>query len=732
MKRFIVTTSLGAAMFAGTSAYAQSAPSAATPPPPQDRTTSTPTDQLDDIVVVAKKRETNLQDTSGAITAFSGDAVTKLGIADVSGLKGLVPNVSIGEPRLTANSIISIRGIAGQDGGIGQDEPVAVYLDGVYLGRPQGQFFSLVDIERIEVLKGPQGTLYGRNSTAGAISIITRKPSSQFGGTLEAGTGNFGYYHARGAVEGGIAPRLSARLSFNYSNFGGDLTNTLTGKRERASEEGLVRLVTRYDASATGGPTIDLSADYGRTTADTVLKNLTVNGGSYGDPDTVSLDLPGRKLHRDVGGVGLTIGQKLSDAVSLTSVTGYRHLDFNVRYDADATDAATFLSAVALGRIPAPLAILRDSASFQAVRSDAYSEELRLAGDAGALKWMVGAFAYDEKSDFDFQVNFLAQSANILSSSTSASNTSTSFAGFTHLEWKLSDLFELEGGLRYSYERKRMRRAIVATSPAPSSTVEDLSKSWGNVTGDLTLNIRPTTGVLGYITVAQGFKSGGFNATQAGSPAFNPEKVVSYEAGIKTDFLDRRARLNLSVFHMNYDDLQVRFAAGIGQITIQNAAKATIDGVEFEALGRAAPGLTLGFTGAYLNARYDRYTLGAVDFSGNRLNQAPRWSLRGSADYDTALGRAGQLSLHAGYSWQSREYYRAQNDLLNSNPGYENLEARVGFSPSGIKGATIEVWGKNLTDDRYVGAVVPLANDLVFIGSINRGRTYGVDFRFKF
>ena len=731
MKTLLLTASLGAAVLSTTAASAQTAASSPASLP-TDVTTAVRNDQLEDIVVVARKRETNLQDTSGSIAAFSSDAITKLGITDISGLKGLVPNVSIGEPRLTANSIIAIRGIAGQDGGIGQDEPVAVYLDGVYLGQPQGQFFSLVDIERIEVLKGPQGTLYGRNSTAGAINIITRKPSSQFGGTLEAGTGNFGYYHARGAVEGGIAPRISARLSFNYSNFGGDLTNTLTGRRERASEEGLVRLVTRYDGASLGGPTIDLSADYGRTTAQTVLKNLTVNGGSYGDPDTVSLDLPGRRLRREIGGAGLTIQQKLSDGVTLTSVSGYRHLDLNVRYDADATDTATFLRAISLGLLPAPFAILRDSASVQHVRSDAFSEELRVSGDTGRLKWMVGGFAYDEKSEFDFRVNFLAQSLNLLSNSTSAGNRSTSLAGFTHLEWAFADRFELEGGLRYSYERKAMHRAIVAAAPVPSSTVEDLAKSWGNVTGDVTLNFRPMSGILGYLTVAQGFKSGGFNATQAGSPAFNPERVVSYEAGVKTDFLDRRARLNVSVFHMNYDDLQVRFAAGIGQITIQNAAKATIDGVELEALGRVAPGLTLGFSGAYLDARYDRYSLGALDLSGNRLNQAPRWSLRASADYETALGRAGQLDVHAGYSWQSREYYRAQNDLLNSNPGYENLEARIGFSPSRIAGATIELWGKNLTDDRYVGAVVPLANDLVFIGSINRGRSYGVDLRFKF
>ncbi|ATQ42920.1 TonB-dependent receptor [Caulobacter mirabilis] len=724
--KYLTTTVVGLALMAASSADAQ-AP--ADKPQEQDAAQAT---QLEDIIITAQKRETNLQDTPGAIAALGAEAIAKLGVNDVTGLRGLVPNVSIGEPRLASSSIIAIRGIAGQDGGVGQDEPVALYLDGVYLARPQGQLFALTDIARIEVLKGPQGTLYGRNSTAGAINIVTSKPRSEFGGLFEAGLGNYGATHARGSIEGALASRLSARLSGSYSNFDGDLKNTFTGGRERSNEEWLGRFVARYDLSDAGGPSIDLSADYGEATSSgSAMKNLTINGGRYGDPDRVAFDLPDRGMTRATGGANVTVEQAFSNGLKLTSITGYRYLDLDVRYDADGTNIADFQNAIAAGRISPAAAALRDSSSYQYFHSNAYSQELRLAGRTDSLKWIVGAYAYDETTDFRFTVNLLAQSLNRLSSDTIATAGSTSYATYGHLEWTLNDQFELQGGLRYSYERKTMDRNIVTGAP-PAATVESLSKSWDDITGDITLNYRPVDGVLAYVTFAQGFKSGGFNASQALSPAFNPERVTSYEAGLKTDLFDRRARLNIAAFHMKYTDLQVRFASGIGQTTIQNAAEATINGVEIDTQARVGSDLTVSLNGAYQEAKYDKYQLGALDLSGNYLNQAPRWSMRAALDYNRPIADAGDLSVHAGYSWQSREFYRAQNDPISSNPGYENLEGRIGFSPSAFDGVAIEIWGKNLTDDRYVGGVIPLASDLVFIGSINRGRTYGFDIRYRF
>ena len=231
---------------------------------------------LEEVVVLAKRRETNLQETVGAITAFSNDALQQLGIVRLADLGTSVPNVSVGEPQFSGTEVISMRGIAGQSGGIGQDDPVAVYLDGVYLGRPQSQQFAMVDIERIEVLKGPQGTLYGRNATAGAINIVTRRPQQTVAGVLEATIGNYDTTRVNGSIEGGLSDTVSGRASLYYQDFGGDLKNTFTGTDERYEEDWYSRVVLEY-ASQDDRHVVTLALDAGDTTIGTGLKNITVD-----------------------------------------------------------------------------------------------------------------------------------------------------------------------------------------------------------------------------------------------------------------------------------------------------------------------------------------------------------------------------------------------------------------------------------------------------------------------
>ena len=683
---------------------------------------------LDTVMVVAKKRETSLQDTSGSIVALGGAALEKIGAENISNIGKAIPNVSIGEPRLTNTQIISIRGIAGQDGGLGQDEPVSVYLDGVYLGRPQGHFFQLVDVERVEVLKGPQGTLYGRNSTAGAINIITKRPSGDFAGQVDASIGNFDYYRVRGSVENQLVGDLSARASFSYSDFGGDLDNEFTGEDVRANSEATGRLVFNY--SPGGGDTeFNLSLDYSDSDADTALKNMTVNGNTFGDPDTVSLDLPMRALNRESGGVGLTVEHALSDSVTLKSITGLRQLEFDVEYDADATDEASFLAAIGDGFIPPSAAILRDARSFQRYDSDQFSQEFQIEFDNDRLNVLLGAFAYIEDTSVAFDVNLLAQSVNIISTDTDTTVDSTALAGFMHSTFEVNPWVELEGGIRYSDEKKEMIRT---TRVAGMYLTEDLEDSWNDWTMNASLNLRPKDGVLAYLTYAQGFKSGGFNGSQRGSDSFEPETVDSIELGLKTDFWNNRARLNLAAFHMTYDDLQVRSVFDVGQIQIENAAEATIKGVELEFLAQLTDDLVASFNAARLNAEYESYEFGSVDYSGNKLNQAPEWSLFTSLDYQRSFEGVGDIQAFLSYSYQSEEFYRAENDPLNGNPGFESLDGRLSWSPESKPNFSLSLWGKNLTDDRYVGSTVPLAGGIITLGSINRGRTLGGELKVGF
>lgn len=683
-------------------------------------------EMLEEIVVVAKKRQTNLQDTAAAITAFTAETLDRMSVEDLADLGSAVPNLSVGEPQFSGTQVMSMRGIAGQSGGIGQDDPVAVYLDGVYLGRPQSQQFSLVDIEQIEVLKGPQGTLYGRNATAGAINIKTRRPGDTFSGRLEGGVGNFGTYRATASVEGPVADTVNARASVYYSDFGGDLKNTFLDTKERYQEEVYSRVVAEH--VSLNGSILTLALDYGDATVGTGLKNITVDGNRYVDESEIALDLEGTELDRETGGIALTYERDLADAWTFKSVTAYRSLNLDVIYDSDGTNEQAYLDAIP-EFIPPTIAIIRDTGSYQGIESEQLSQEFQLSYSSGNLDWLFGLYGYREEADHDLVIELLTNSPSpILSTDTSTTNTATSYAGFTHLNYAFGDRYEVSAGLRFSHEKKSMERAVFSGG---ALTEEDLEDSWSDPTGEISFSMHVTDDVFAYASYSQGFKSGGFSSLSRNTPSFAPEYVDSYELGLKSDFLDYRARLNLALFSMDYEDLQVRFPGEVGQLIIQNAAEASIDGAEVELTALVSENLQFLFGGAYLDATYGNYSYEGVDYTGNRLNQAPEYSAFLALDYSRELP-VGAFSAFVSYYWQDEEFFRAENDALNGNDGYETLNARMGLNLREIPGLSIELWGKNLTDDRYLGSVVPLVADQLYYASINRGRTYGLDVTYEF
>ncbi len=683
---------------------------------------------LEEVVVLAKRRETNLQETVGAITAFSNDALQQLGIVRLADLGTSVPNVSVGEPQFSGTEVISMRGIAGQSGGIGQDDPVAVYLDGVYLGRPQSQQFAMVDIERIEVLKGPQGTLYGRNATAGAINIVTRRPQQTVAGVLEATIGNYDTTRVNGSIEGGLSDTVSGRASLYYQDFGGDLKNTFTGTDERYEEDWYSRVVLEY-ASQDDRHVVTLALDAGDTTIGTGLKNITVDGNRYIEVDDIALDLEGTELTRDTAGVALTYQGELSDQWRFQSITAYRDLDLDVIYDSDGTNVDAYLAAIP-EFVPASIAIIRDTGSYQGISSEQYSQEFQLTYSSGNVDWIFGLFGYREEARHLLTIELLTNSDSpILSTDTDTENTAISYAAYSHLTYAFGDRYELSAGLRYSYEEKSIERQVFSGG---MQTNEDLTDSWDDPTGELSLSMDITDGVMGYVSYSQGFKSGGFSSLSRNTPSFAPEYVNSFEAGLKSDLLDNRLRLNVAAFTMDYEDLQVRFPGDVGQLIIQNAAQASIDGLEIDATALLTENLSLVANFGYLDATYDDYSYEGVDYSGNRLNQAPEYSVFAALDYERDIASLGTVRAFVSYSWQDEEFFRPENDPLNGNQGFEKLDARLGLSPRAMPGFTFELWAQNLTDDRYVGAVVPLVADQLYYASINRPRTYGLRMVYSF
>jgi len=408
-------------------------------------------------------------------------------------------------------------------------------------------------------------------------------------------------------------------------------------------------------------------------------------------------------------------------------------MDFEIGRDADATDTQTYLDAVAAGRIHPAATIFQDSISLYDIGSQQYSQELRLQFSSDRLNWLLGLYAFKEESDVNFVVQLLQSTLNLTSTDLYAETDATALAAFTHGTFQISDKLEFEAGLRFTYEEKQMLRSIFTAAPPPAlQTDEDLDDDWSDVTGTIGFNYRLRDDILAYISYAQGFKSGGYNITQRGSDSFDPETVDSLELGIKSEWFDRRLRANLAIFNMAYDDLQVRFVSGLGELTVDNAAEATIWGAELEIEAKLSESLLFSFSGGWTDAEYDEYQLGSLDLSGNKLNQAPEWSYRLALNYTRSLGSMGDFRAFVSWYEQDEEFYRAENDPINSNSGYESMDARL--SLAGAFGSPLEVslWVRNLTDKRFVGAVVPLVNDAFFVGAVNRPRTYGVDVSWRF
>jgi iron complex outermembrane receptor protein len=435
------------------------------------------------------------------------------------------------------------------------------------------------------------------------------------------------------------------------------------------------------------------------------------------------------RVRRSTTGAALTYEYDLNESWTLKSITAYRSLDLSVIYDSDGTNTQRYLDAIPQF-IPASIAIIRDTGSLQVIEADQYSQELQLSFSNADIDWLLGLYAFRENSDHELVIELLVHSPSpILSTDTTSSNKATSYAAFTHVTYAINDRWELSGGLRYSYEKKAMERAVFSGG---ALTEEDLDDRWSDPTGEISLSVRLTEDVLGYLSFAQGFKSGGYSSLTRGSPSFAPEYVDAYEVGLKSEFLDRRVRLNLAAFRMDYEDLQVRFPGDVGQLIIQNATEATIDGAELELTALVSDFLTLSLAGAWLDATYGDYSFGGADFSGNRLNQAPEYSFSAVVDYGRQLPQLGELNASLSYYWQDEEFYRAENDDLNGNSGYEVLDGRISLSLDAVSGLSVALWGKNLTNDRYVGAVVPLVADRLYYASINRGRTYGLDVVYEF
>jgi iron complex outermembrane receptor protein len=697
--------------------------------------------QLEEVVVTAQYREQNIQDVPIAVTAIGAQQIEAAGIFDATTIALNVPGMAYAEFS-PGQAIISMRGITSVDDGAGLDNSVALFLDGVYIGRQAGIQFDMFDLERIEVLKGPQGTLFGRNAVGGAISVITTRPQNEFGGKAQVTVGNEGILRYQGLLTGGFTDSLSGKIVVNHRSHDGFTRNTLLNKDVQNEDYLSVRgqLLWETDSMewlASADAWDDDRDDMGR--APIANGNFDYVGTATdlgaGRPGTSASPTDGY-TKREGAGVSLQ-GDIEFGGGALTSITGFR----NVETDWE------------MPSVGAPLGggDDLDSGVFGAdviddidETVDTLSQEFRwTSATGGAIDYVTGVYFLTEETDreeqFRIDANSVAGGQVIVGNEyTRTENETTSYALYGQANWHINDAWTLTFGGRWTRDERDYSATAVNCGldeadraaagfpnfPACEGVGGSLgiiaevfkvttSNSWTDFSPMASLQFSPGDNIMYFGTISTGYKSGGFAGSQgvesAATNPVNPEDVINYEAGFKADFLDNTLRLNASVFFMDYTDLQVvRFGpvpgSAFGTFQTTNIGSADIKGLELDYTWQATENFSLSGYYAYLDTEISGLTLntasGPQDFSGLPLRQSPEHSYSIIANYDVQTSYG---------DWNLRASYNYIDDQFNDYPTLDEtvIEKAKLFDASATWTSsegmyTVTLWGKNLTDERYV------------------------------
>lgn len=742
---------------------------------------------IGDIIVTAQKRSENIQDVPIAISAVSSEYLESRDISSIDRLGSIAPNVKIERaPSNKTISQISIRGSVTINPAVTWEPAVGLYLDGVYIAKAQGSIFDVADLERVEILRGPQGTLYGRNALAGAVNLVTKKPSGEAGGSAEITYGNFDYMKGKAILNLPKFGIFSAKLSGQIQKRDGFVKigpnpfpaaflarpNSVTDTNDLYGESGMFQL----RAEPSDNITIDYALDYSRFNqrpdyAQLVKVNRNGDPRDIFDPASPSYPFAGaffplnlytnttRQSSGSIDGSPLfeksrTYGHSLTIAVelgaaTLKSISAYRNLRWSDSLDLDGS--------------PLDVAFTQRFTTFHA-----YSQELQLTGAAAndRLNYVLGGFYYKEKAETLGPQSFFGGATRFQSDYGSHTE---AYALYAQLDYKLTDAFKLTLGGRYTHEKKDVRRFLqIPGTPAvtlvniPYGGVPDAK--YNNFSPAATLSYEVNDNVNVYARFARGFKSGGFNgetndfrAPFAGCPTgafelcnpYRPEKVDSYELGIKTKLLDNSLILNLAAFRDQHKDIQLSIfeATGAASSIVRNAASARIQGLELEAIARPADWLTINGSVAYLDAKYNRYIDGGVDVTNNRaFPHAPKYTAAIGADWRIAEGDWGKFNLTGDMNFVSA-YFTFPYALTTPTPSDQNafttrskgrtiINLRAALSDLKLGGLNAELaaWVRNLTKESNPQNFIDFGPGFggLTVGYFPDPRTYGLSLGVKF
>ena len=746
---------------------------------------------LEEITVTAQKREQLATDVAIAVTTFSGAQMDSLGLDSSTDLIAYTPGVSMAGDIGGQRAIFNIRGVVQNDYADLAEAPVAVYVDGGYLASTQAQTFALYDVERVEILKGPQGTLFGRNATGGLVNTITAKPTDKLDGYVELTGARFNQVRVEAAVGGPIAAGVTGRLSFmtnqqdeiyrnvyNGTDFQGtpgtpgggedtenDDTNAVRGQlRFNIGERGSLLLIYNlahselsegpYQVRATtevrnaAGEAIDvirsiddpLNCDIIRAGAcidgngDGIVTRPVVGGSFFGDTDP---DGRGRQVNKDFA----FDDQNQIESESLSAEFNY---DFGGFQLTSLTDYKNFRRVIGLDSDQTPRALL----IFQSFGDiDQYSEEIRLSGVSGRATWVAGLYYLGIRTDF---IQGLAESAagpddfalRGIEANTITELDTDSYSIFGQVDYKFTDQLTLVGGLRLTQENKDFVGTVDFFDNLDDREIEtenflfsiaslDANNDEFLWSGKVQLEFSPDEDSLYYVGVNRGVKAGGFNAPLFGGLGpYDEEILLSYEVGAKLTLLGGRAQLNTSAYYYDYDDYQsFSFRNNSSAVTNENA---TYKGLEVELFANPVDGLDVGLGFSYIDAEVHNLQITSDTFRDTEPPFTPEWQASALLRYTWANVLGGNLSAQVNGSWKSEFFFSAKNFTAHEYNSSAIGDARLTWSDADNRWSLV-AFVDNFTDERDSVIGFDVSS---FYGtsqeSYTRPRSYGITLRRSF
>jgi iron complex outermembrane receptor protein len=713
---------------------------------------------IGEIVVSARRRKETIQQTPVAMTAIAPSQLEAAAAVKISDLQGSAPNVLItqqGSGAATAN--ISIRGLSFADVEKSFDPTVAMVVDGIFIGTSTGQLLDFFDIESIEILRGPQGTLFGRNTIGGVINIKRSRPTGEFGGKFELGYGKFGSFTGKAVVNMPIVQdKLAAKFFYFHGETDGYYRDVLSGRRSGGGK------TDNFGASFLMTPTENFNAlltlerqSQGFEPVDAAITNsselfctfLPAGGCDRNTTDDVYTSFDpypspsdGKPHHGSYRSPAATLEMNWdAGGINITSVTGYRKS--KERQTQSYSTAGLY-----------------DTDRRQQYHQ--FSQELRGSGKlTDTFDYVVGGYFFDSKYH-------ITQETWVFGANTGAPQDTTgkaqTYAAFGDFNWSFADQWRLSFGGRYTHDKKEMQTLVGSTDLGPQSA------SWSKFTPKVSIDFRPTNDLMVYGNWSRGYRSGGFNGrgltTLTAATPFAPETVDSFEVGLKSAWFDRRLLFNLAAFYTKYKDMQQSTTVPGGptgnQTLVTNVGGAKVKGIEMDLTAKPASDLIIRASIGYLNSRFndfvtsdvvgtdvdDNPVFGNLDYSGNDLIYAPKltasvnfeykvpsalgdFQLNGSyrylAPYDQQISKGGLVLVGSTYVVQGNDR-RTRTDKQNL------VDASISFFPAVADGKMrVSVFGRNLLDDRGTDTAFTVAG-LWSFATAREPRTYGVQLGYQF